>query len=188
MWRVAGPVTVATESELAPISLSCGRNHLWKCNWRSHAFRHLHPLVWDCLALPFMWMMTLAVTRHLRHLHPLLWDCLALPFYADDDLQNMGNIPVIGMSPTRGGGFEEVLSDGDGLAASTVSSALAPVVECDAPAVTTAYRVRAAPAPVVEYDAPAPNMAYRGTCGTCSRGHSSTGCGVPGTCGTCSRG
>ena len=29
----------------------------------------------------------------------------------------------MGMSPMRGGGFEEVLSDGDGLAASTVSSA-----------------------------------------------------------------
>ena len=41
----------------------------------------------------------------------------------DDDLQNMENIPVVDMSPMRGGGFEEVLSDGDGLAASTVSSA-----------------------------------------------------------------
>ena len=45
------------------------------------------------------------------------------PFYADDDLQNMENIPVVDMSPMRGGGFAEVLSDGDGLAASTVSSA-----------------------------------------------------------------
>ena len=45
------------------------------------------------------------------------------PFYADDDLQNMDNILVMDMSPMRGGGSEEVLSDGDGLAASTVSSA-----------------------------------------------------------------
>ena len=58
----------------------------------------------------------------------------------------------------RGGGFEELWSDGDGLPASTVSSAPAPVVEYDAPAVTTAYRGHAAPAPVVEYDA-APNVA-----------------------------
>ena len=37
---------------------------------------------------------------------------------------------------------------------------LLPVVEYDAPAVTTAYWVHAAPAPVVEY-APAPDVAYR---------------------------
>ena len=35
----------------------------------------------------------------------------------------MENIPVMGVSPMHGGGFEEVLSDGDGFAASTVSSA-----------------------------------------------------------------
>ena len=40
---------------------------------------------------------------------------------ADDDLQDMENIPVMGMSPMHGDGFEQVLSDDDGLAASTVS-------------------------------------------------------------------
>ena len=41
---------------------------------------------------------------------------------ADDDLQDMENIPVMGMSP-HGDGFEQVLSDDDGPAASTVSLA-----------------------------------------------------------------
>ena len=40
---------------------------------------------------------------------------------ADDDLQDMENIPVMGMSPMHGDGFKQVLSDDDGLAASTVS-------------------------------------------------------------------
>ena len=44
---------------------------------------------------------------------------------ADDDLQDMENIPVMGMSPMHGDGFEQVLSDDDGLAASTVSLATA---------------------------------------------------------------
>ena len=42
---------------------------------------------------------------------------------ADDDLQDMENIPVMGMSPMHGDGLEQVLSDDDGLAASTVSLA-----------------------------------------------------------------
>ena len=42
---------------------------------------------------------------------------------ADDDLRDMVNIPVMGMSPMHGGGFKQVLSDDDGLAASTVSLA-----------------------------------------------------------------
>ena len=71
----------------------------------------------------------------------------------------MENIPFMGMSPMRGGGFEEVLSDGDELAASTVSSAPAPVVEYDA-APNVACQAHAAPAPVVE-NAPAPKKAYR---------------------------
>ena len=49
---------------------------------------------------------------------------LGSPFYADEDLQDTENIPVMGMSPMYGGGFEQVLSDDDGLAASTVSSAI----------------------------------------------------------------
>ena len=44
-------------------------------------------------------------------------------FYADE-VQDMENIPVMGMSPMHGCGFEQVLSDDDGLAASTVSSAI----------------------------------------------------------------
>ena len=84
---------------------------------------------------------------------------LGSPFYVDEDLQDMENIPVMGMSPMHGGGFEQVLSDGDGLAASTVSSALALMVEYDA-APNEACQAHAAPAPVVEY-APAPNMAYQ---------------------------
>ena len=46
MWRVAGPVTVATETELAQISLSC---------WAQPPVE-----------------VQLAVTRLLRHLHPLV--------------------------------------------------------------------------------------------------------------------
>ena len=42
---------------------------------------------------------------------------------ADDDVQDMENIPVMGMSPMHGDGFEQVLSGDDGLAASTVSLA-----------------------------------------------------------------
>ena len=42
---------------------------------------------------------------------------------ADDELQDMVNILVMGMSPMHGDGFEQVLSDDDGLAASTVSLA-----------------------------------------------------------------
>ena len=42
---------------------------------------------------------------------------------ADDNLQDMENIPVMGMSPIHGDGFEQVLSDDDGLAASTISLA-----------------------------------------------------------------
>ena len=42
---------------------------------------------------------------------------------ADDDLQDMENILVMGMSPRHGDGFEQLLSDDDGLAASTVSLA-----------------------------------------------------------------
>ena len=49
---------------------------------------------------------------------------LGSPFYVDEDLQDMDNIPVMGMFPMHGGGFEQVLSDDDGLAASTVSSAI----------------------------------------------------------------
>ena len=45
---------------------------------------------------------------------------LCSPFYADEDLQDMENIPVMGMSPIHGGGVEQVLSDDDRLAASTV--------------------------------------------------------------------
>ena len=40
---------------------------------------------------------------------------------ADDVLQDMDNIPVMGTSPMHGDGFKQVLSDDDGLAASTVS-------------------------------------------------------------------
>ena len=40
---------------------------------------------------------------------------------ADDVLQDMENIPVMGTSPMHGDGFKQVLSDDDGLAASTGS-------------------------------------------------------------------
>ena len=40
---------------------------------------------------------------------------------ADDVLQDMENIPVMGTSPMLGDGFKQVLSDDDDLAASTVS-------------------------------------------------------------------
>ena len=40
---------------------------------------------------------------------------------ADDVVQDMENIPVMGTSPMHGDGFKQVLSDDDGLAASTVS-------------------------------------------------------------------
>ena len=42
---------------------------------------------------------------------------------ADDDLRYVENIPVMGMSRIHGDGFEQVLSDDDGLATSTVSLA-----------------------------------------------------------------
>ena len=66
----------------------------------------------------------LAATRLLWHLHPLVRQLGSPPFKADEDLQDMENILVMDMSPMHGGGFEQVLSDDDGLATSTVSSAI----------------------------------------------------------------
>ena len=54
MWRVAGPVAVATESELAQISLSCRRNHLWKCNWRPHASFGTYTLSFETVGLSLL--------------------------------------------------------------------------------------------------------------------------------------
>ena len=45
MWCDAGPVAISTDSELAQILLSYGRNHLRKCDWWSRASFSIHGTV-----------------------------------------------------------------------------------------------------------------------------------------------
>ena len=126
MWRVAEPVTVATESELAQISLTCGAEPPVEAQLAvTRPPSAPTPSSLRQLGSPFYVDDDSGNHASPSSPTPSFLRQLGCPsfFFVDDDLQNMENIPVMGMSSMRGGGFEEVLSDGDGLAASTVSSA-----------------------------------------------------------------